>query len=146
GPTVSRSLGIPYVVAQPEAGPPEAGAGAAETPLRAALAAADAILTIGRVEIADAHPPINGSERLVELPLFLDLAPIDAAYRDRARYRATLASRLLLAADAPWLITMAGAASAADQESIRHLARILSRMSSLDWNLIVAGDGPACEV
>jgi hypothetical protein len=145
GPTVSRSLGIPYVVVQPEAGPSESGAGAAETPLRSVLAAADAILTIGRVEIADAHPPINRSDRLVELPLFLDLAPINAAHRDRARYRAALASRLLLAADAPWLITMVGADSVADQESIRHLARILSRMSSLDWNLIVAGDGPVCE-
>ena len=55
----------------------------------------------------------------------------------------TLATRLGLSMDSPWLLTVAAMRPGDRLDSYRALARALSRLALLDWQLLVVGAGPA---
>ncbi len=76
-------------------------------------------------------------ERLLHLAPFCDLARPMEARRSRAALRANLARRLGIGADAAWLVTVGGD-DAASQASMRLLIRALSRLLTLDWQLLLA--------
>jgi glycosyltransferase involved in cell wall biosynthesis len=141
GPTVARRLGIPYLVAEASLaarrveGPWALGHAAS----REAVAAADLVLAMTRKDAAGLAPEIADPSRLLLFPPFLDASPFVAATRDRAR----LAAAHGLDPDRPWLLAVAMMRDDVKLLSYRLLAEALERLRALDWQLLLAGDGPA---
>lgn len=144
GPTVSRRLGIPYVVAEASVarkravGPWAPGFAASLE----ALGAADLVLAVTGTDLEGLARELP-AERLRPFPPFLDDAPFAAAVRERADHRAGLARTHGLDPGAPWLLTVAMMRADAKLASYRLLAAALGRVADRPWHLLVAGDGPA---
>ncbi len=144
GPRVAAALGIPYVVAEPA--PALAGvlpAPAGEAALQQAVTGADAVVALTAIAADRAERLGAAPERITRIAPFLDLRPFVPVARMRDQHRATLAAQWHLPLDQPWLLTVAAMRPGARLESYRMLAECLSRLTTLDWCLIVAGDGPA---
>jgi glycosyltransferase involved in cell wall biosynthesis len=143
GPAVTTELGIPYVIAEASFAPKQAG-GLWDLGHRAV---ADTIRRADRIfqpNPADAEcvlPLIEQPERLVPLPPFLDTAPFHAV--SRAESRSTVAGRLGLDADMPWLLAVAMMRDDQKLRSYRCLAQSLAMITDVPWRLVLAGDGPA---
>ncbi|MEP6658046.1 MAG: glycosyltransferase family 4 protein, partial [Betaproteobacteria bacterium] len=138
GPTVCRALGIPYVVAEASIaakqrdGPWAAGyAGSV-----AAIVAADATVCLNPVD-APAVRQMRGAARLEDrLAPFLDVVAFTGA---AAQCMAVVPRR----SRRPRLVTVAMMRDGAKLASYRLLAAALARVTTLDWELVVVGDGPA---
>jgi glycosyltransferase involved in cell wall biosynthesis len=141
GPTVSRALGIPYVVAEASlaprraAGPWSLGHRAAEE----ALSAADTVVTLN----PDDAECLPAGLSQVTLAPFLDAGPFARAAADRDSHRSALARRLALDPASPWLLTVAMMRPGDKSESYRALAHALTRLEGSAWQLVVVGGGPA---
>ena len=136
GPRVSRSLDIPYVVAEASVAPamrdgPWARGYAASV---AAIEAASAALVLNPGDLAGVRAA-RGAGALTEvLPPFLDLVPLtDAAAQTGGAPRGRPMQ----------LITVAMMRPGNKLASYRLLAAALSLLCDLDWELVVVGDGAA---
>lgn len=144
GPVVSRTLHIPYVIAEASHAPKRAkgpwtvGHEAAAT----AIGAADAILAPTQLDMACVLPLLASPERVVQVPPFLDATPFLMAGAQRATHRARLAAAHGLDPARPWLLVMAMMREGAKLDSYRLLAQTLAQLSRPDWQLLVVGDGP----
>ena len=145
GPHVSTALGIPYVVAEPSYAAKRAGGAwaighdaCAEAIRRAAL-----LICPSRDDIAGVRAIVGSPQRIVHLPPFLDLAPFGAASQMRDAYRGKLAADNDLDTRLPWILAVAMMRPGDKLASYRELASALRRVADLDWQIIVAGDGPA---
>ena len=141
GPRVAAGLGIPYVVAEASVANKRA-----EGPWRfgheltlAALGQATLVITVNPAD-AEALPDRG---RIRMLRPFVDTAPLRAALQDRPRFRNELAARHGLDPEKPWLVTVAMMREGDKLESYRQLAQAMIRLASLDWQLVLVGDGPA---
>ncbi|MFQ5954294.1 MAG: glycosyltransferase family 4 protein [Kiloniellales bacterium] len=145
GPAVTRSLGIPYLVAEASIAPKRAGGPwqLGHEASRAAVAGAAAVLCFNAVDAQCLRPLLADPGRLVRLKPFLDAAPFADGARTRARQRAALADRYALEQDQPWLIAVAMMRPGDKLASFRLLGRALARLADRPWRLLVAGDGPA---
>lgn len=140
GPAVSRSLGIPYVIAEASYAPKQAG-GRFDLGHRAAaqaIAQADAVISLTTADTECLHPLLASPDRLSVLRPFVE----PPSPRDGIADRATLAHSLDLDPDAPWLLAVGMMRGGDKQRSFRILARALERLVSRDWRLLVVGDGP----
>lgn len=141
GPAVSGELGIPYIAVEASlankrtTGPWADGHKAVVS----ALAHAAAIIALNPVDIECLPDPA----RVHLLPPFLDAAPFRAAAARRASVRKTLAANFGIAADPPWLLTVAMMRNGDKLTSYQQLATALRNVASQDWQLVIAGDGPA---
>ena len=88
-------------------------------------------------------PLVGDPARLVDLPPFLDDAPYRAAHDMRPALRATLASRLDLPPEVPWLLAVGMMRPGDKLASYAALADSLRHLADRPWRLLVAGDGPA---
>lgn len=140
GPAASRSLGIPYVIAEASYAPKQAG-GRFDLGHRAAaqaIAQADAVISLTTADTECLRPLLASPDRLSVLRPFVEpLRP-----RDRAADRAALIGSLGLNPNVPWLLAVGMMRGGDKQRSFRILARALERLGSHDWNLLVVGDGP----
>ena len=145
GPTVSRALGIPYVVAEASIAGKQA-AGPWDLGHRATIEAvnnADAVLALTRVDGRGLESFMDDRTRLVSFPPFL-LTSSPTRNKGRA-FRSRIALELGLRPDVPWLVTVAMMRPDIKRESYRLLARSLARLTRTDWHLLVIGDGEAGE-
>ena len=145
GPPVSAALDIPYLVAEASSAPKQAdGAWAAgHAAAAAAIAGADAVLSVTGDDVACLRPLVGAPERLIALKPFLDPAPFAAARADRTAHRARLAAELDLGADAPWLLAVGMMRPGDKLASYRRLAAALGQLGDIAWRLVVVGGGPA---
>lgn len=145
GPAVTSALRIPYVIVEPSVSGRQA-----DGPWRigheatlAAIAHADAILSMSAKDHAGLRPLVTKPDRLQMFPPFIDAQPFTAAHACRRKHRNELSRRARLDPAMPWLSVAAMMRSGDKLQSYRTLARILMRLRDLDWVLLVAGDGPA---
>ncbi len=132
GAEVASALKIPYVLVDPRG--PDDGTAMTAGPVATVIALTDA-----SVFWAEAALPDTPVKRL--LP-FIDPGPYDAVRRLHAPQAAMIAGRHHFDPEAPKLLFV-GSMRAGDRlDSCRQLARALSRLVMLDWQMIVIGDGP----
>lgn len=138
GPHVANELRIPYVLIDPRGSESEAGDGAA----RQAVETAHAIVALSDASV---HwtTGLRPDGPLTRLLPFLDPAPYDSVRRVHGHQAASIAMRLGLKADGPRLLCVSAMRPGRHLDSFRMLARSLSRLAMIDWQLIVLGDGPA---
>jgi glycosyltransferase involved in cell wall biosynthesis len=138
GPTVSRALGIPYVVAEASvAAKQRSGAWAAGYAASvSAIEAAAATIFLNPVDLAGVRA-LRGPPRADEcLPPFLDLAALAAPAPAANSGALDRGGRLRL-------ITVAMMRPGAKLASYRLLAEALAKIAFPDWELVVVGDGTA---
>jgi len=144
GPVASAALGVPYVIAEPSHAPKRdnglwaIGHAGAE----AAIRHADLLLPPARYDI-ECLETLAPRERIVWLPPFLDAGLYREAQAARAAHRAALAAQHGLDPTRPWLCTVAMMRAGDKLASFRALAQALEKLPDADWQLLVAGDGPA---
>ena len=145
GPAVSRTLHIPYVVAEAshapkqKLGPWALGYEAASE----AIAAADLVFGLNSADSECVMPLLADPERLVPMKPFIDTLPFSSAGEDRERYRKALIRAYGIGPDVPVLLTVAMMRLGDKLTSYRILGRALSRLQARPWRLLVVGDGPA---
>jgi len=141
GPTVSSALGIPYVLLQPRPGDDSGAA------IRDACAAADGVITFssGRTGSIGRHLA-ERPERLITLSPFVDMRRVTAMMRNRSNHRAMWTARLQLSREMPWIIAAGPMTTERHLASFQMIARAMSPLSNLEWNLVVAGSGSQSEV
>jgi glycosyltransferase involved in cell wall biosynthesis len=145
GPTVSRTLGIPYVVAEASHAPKQKFGPWATGYEAAAEAISDADLVFG-LNSADAEcvlALLADSGRLVAMKPFIDTSRYAAAAANRERCRQALNRGHGLDADVPLLLTVAMMRHGDKLASYRVLGDALGRLRSRPWRLLVVGEGPA---
>lgn len=145
GPTVSRTLGIPYVVAEASiAGKQAAGRWAAgHAASLAAIGAAESILAMTRLDLPGLEGAVTDQRRIELFPPFLDASPFVAACENRATTRRRLAADHRLDPQQPWLLAVAMMRYDVKLQSFRLLAQALERIADLAWQILLVGDGPA---
>ena len=145
GPLVSAALGIPYVVAEASYATKRAGGPWAIGHDACANAIKSAALVVcpSRDDIAGVRALVDSPERILHLPPFLDLAPFLGGREGRDAYRSKLAADQDLDTRLPWILVVAMMRPGDKLASYQQLALALARLADLDWQLIVAGDGPA---
>ncbi len=142
GPLVSKSLGIPYVVAEGTVAEKQRdglwreGFAAAT----AAIAKADLVIALNTTDLPGVASVVTDPARIVYLPPFLDLTAFEAR-NGREQERARLADRLRLPLEPPWLVTVAMMRVGNKLDSYRALAKALDTCLHLPWHLIIVGDG-----
>lgn len=138
GPRVSRTLAIPYVVAEASHAPKRAG-GAWDLGYRAAaeaIGAADIVYAMTRLDSACLKPLVPPGHRLCCLPPFID--DTDLVAPDRAK----LSHRFDLDMKRHWLLSVAMMRPGDKLASYRELAAALALLQGEDWQLLLVGDGP----
>ncbi len=146
GPTVSRALGIPYLLVEASHAAKQAHGhwqlGHAAT--AAAVRQAAVVLAMTEVDAAGLAPLLQPPQQLRRLPPFLDPAPYAAARLRRAEHRQWLAAaHQSLDPAQPWLLAVGMMRPDAKRDSYRLLAAALDKIKTLTWQLIIVGDGIA---
>ncbi len=145
GPTLARELAIPYLVAEASiaerraSGPHSAGHRATVEAVRAAAR----IFIINPADREDLEPVVQGRDRLVDLPAFLDTAAYAKLVPERLALRRALAKSRSLDGAVPWLLSVAMMRPGDKLASYQTLGRALQHLLDLDWRLLVVGDGTA---
>jgi glycosyltransferase involved in cell wall biosynthesis len=144
GPSVSRALGIPYVVIEGTVAPKQRTGPWREGFIAAteAIVDADLVVAINSSDIPCVRAVLKDPERLVQLKPFIDLSTFNASAVS-GDVRARLASELGIATTLPWLVTVAMMRPGNKLESFRLLARALGANQETPWHLLVIGDGGA---
>lgn len=143
GPRVAKGLNIPYLVAEASVANKRA-----QSPWRlshqSVLNALAAAATVVVLNPADAECLPKGQHCQTLIP-FLDPAPFQGTAAERANHRAALiaATGAVLDPNRPWLLTVAMMREGDKLASYRLLAQSLHSLPDIDWQLIIAGDGPA---
>jgi glycosyltransferase involved in cell wall biosynthesis len=133
GPTVTRALGIPYVIAEASHSPRRAQ-GATRLGHRAAeraIAAADLILTVNPRDFPGVRSRMRPAAHQILLPPFIDAEPFRAAATMRRSN------------DPPLLLSVAMMRTRDKLDSYRVLAKAFARLEDRCWQAVLVGDGPA---
>ena len=141
GPAVAGALGVPYVVAEASVAGKQAK-GAWDLGHRATIEginAAAKVLALTRVDAVDLAKWLRDRRKLVLFPPFL--AQAMERPRDLEGARSNLSDELGLAMEPVWLVTVAMMRDDIKTVSYRLLGRALAAMRSVDWRLLVIGDG-----
>jgi glycosyltransferase involved in cell wall biosynthesis len=141
GPTVSAAVGIPYVLVQPRVGDDSGGA------IRDACAGADGIIIFSSGRAGSIRRYLTERpERLVTLRPFVDIRRLAGGMLSKPNRRATWATKLRLPGETPWIIAAGPMTTERHLASFQTVARAMSPLSNLPWNLVVAGSGSQSEV
>lgn len=138
GPHVAHELRIPYVLIDPRGTESKTS----DRAVRQAVETADAIVALSDASVHWASG-LRPDGPLTRLLPFLDPAPYDSVRRVHGHQAASIAMRLGLKAGGPRLLCVSAMRPGRHLDSFRMLARALSRLAIIDWQLIVLGDGPA---
>jgi glycosyltransferase involved in cell wall biosynthesis len=132
GPTVSRVLGIPYLVAEASHAPKRAGGpwDIGHRAVEAALREADAVVGLNPADRDCVLPLLGGPGRWTALPPFIDARRYGEC-RDVAR------------SGPPRLIALAMMRDGDKLASYRLLGAALASLLDLPWSLEIIGDGSA---
>lgn len=133
GPALSEKLGIPYVLLEPTA--------QGRTPT-SELSAAAAVITSDQSRLTNLGADPQLSEKVHGLRPLVDLSEMQSALHFKEPHRASLATRLRLPSDVPWLLVHGRADGDDAIANYALIGRAMSRLAMEDWRLIVAVDGP----
>ena len=141
GPRVAEALGIPYLLAEASLANKRANGPWAlgHEATRAALNRAAAVISLNPDDV----PCLPDPDRVRPMAPFLDLAPYRAAAAGGATARAAVAEAHGLNPARPWLLAVAMMRPGDKLASYRLLAAALQGLPEIDWQLLIAGDGPA---
>ena len=144
GPTVSRALAIPYLVAEASHAPKRARDGWApqHAVAEAAMRQADHVFCMTRHDMACVAPLVAPPHRLQRLAPFLDLEALPAGSPDAVRdwrQRAGADERTCL------LLAVAMMRPGDKQRSYDSLAEALQHLETRDWRLLIVGDGDGAD-
>ncbi len=139
GPAVAAALSIPYLVAEPSFAPKRAGGpwDIGHRAAAAAIAAADRLFCLTRLDMACVAPLLPDAGRMTFLPPFLDATPFAAARPERD----ALAARFRLDPDKRWLLAVGMMRPGDKQRSFQRLGEAMTRLDGGDAQLLVVGDG-----
>lgn len=144
GPRVSEALRIPYVVAEASYAPKQAG-GPWDIGHRAAASAISrsaAILALNSNDIPCVLPLLDNPRRLIPMRPFLDTREYPARNGNEPE-RGALCRRFNVAADRPWLLTVAMMRYGNKLACYRVLADALRSVREPRLVALLVGDGPA---
>ncbi|MHA1151278.1 MAG: glycosyltransferase family 4 protein [Alphaproteobacteria bacterium] len=141
GPRVAEALGIPYLLAEASLANKRAGGPWAlgHEAARAAFDRAAAVISLNPDDVECLPDP----GRVRPMAPFLDPAPYQAAAAAREAARTALTEAHDLDPARPWLLAVAMMRPGDKLASYRLLAAALQMLGGSDWQLLVAGDGPA---
>lgn len=144
GPKVAAALEIPYLVAEASFAPKRAGGpwDIGHCAAARAIAAADCVFCMTRLDMACVRPLVPAGHRLFFLPPFLDPQPFVRA-RTAQTGRTELARRFGLDPERRWLLAVAMMRPGDKLLSYQRLGAALAHLGGGDWQLLVVGDGPA---
>ena len=144
GPSLSRALGIPYVVIEGTVAPKQLSGAWRQGFVAAtrAISEADLVVAINRSDMPCVRQVLKDPRRLVYLEPFVDLSVFSPRVTGGGR-RARLAAELRIPADGDWLITVAMMRPGNKLDSYRVLAKALAANRDRPWHILVVGDGPA---
>ena len=143
GPRVSRELSIPYVLLEPQVGTGTSELAVAEEKESAknAVKAADAIVATRSVVTHALATMVPDASRLIHLLPFQDLTSSLAASHLRSAGRNELVTKLNLSGTAACLVTDGPQEPGPSLDDWHMLARALSRIVMLDWQLVILDGG-----
>ena len=145
GPLVTRTLGIPYCVAEASYstrqadGPWRIGHRAVAD----ALAAAQLVVSINPKDEPGVRPRVGPNTQLASIQPFIDGTTLQAARANRQSHRAELARHFGLDSNVPWLVAIGMMREGDKAESYALLSAALAQLADRPWQLIVIGDGVA---
>lgn len=141
GPRVAEALGIPYLLAEASLANKRANGPWAlgHEATKAALDRAAAVISLNPGDVECLPDP----DRVRPMAPFLDPAPFQAAATKRETGRKALAEVHGLDPTQPWLLAVAMMRPGDKLASYRLLAAVLQRLEGRDWQLLIAGNGPA---
>jgi len=141
GPRVAEGLGIPYLLVEASLANKHANGPWAQghEATRAALDRAAAVISLNPDDVECLPDPV----RVRPLAPFLDPAPFQSAAAGRAAARSMLAESHGLDTTQPWLLAVAMMRPGDKLASYRLLATALHRIEASNWQILIAGDGPA---
>ena len=148
GPQISRTLNIPYIVAEASHAPKQAGGPWHDGYLaaREAMLMAASVIALNPVDIACVEQLLatshGVSDRVSRLPPFFDAQRFRNWSQQKDACR-KLSIELGLEPDIPVLICVAMMRSRAKMDSYTLLAAALKAMTQIPWQLVIVGDGPA---
>lgn len=144
GPSVSRALDIPYVVAEASYAPKQSSGPWAmgHDAAGEAIAQADAIIALNSTDIPCIVPLLDNPQRVTRLKPFLDTAAYSFS-GDREQLRASIQRKYGVDSSVPWLLSVAMMRGGRKLHSFQILAEALRYISHHRWCLLVVGDGPA---
>lgn len=145
GAEISKTLGIPYVVAEAayapkqQTGPWHAGLAQVETALRSA----DGVISLNPRDRHCIQPFLNANVTQSSLLPFTRQLP--NRQEERGRLKARLGQHLGIDSRPPWLIAVAMMRKGDKERSFWVLASALVQILDLDWQLILIGSGDAAD-
>ncbi len=141
GPRVAAALGIPYLVAEASFAPKQAGGpwGMGHQAAGHAIAAADLVFCMTRLDMACVQPLIRADHELVFLPPFLDAAPFLGVEQNRKR----VAQFYGVDPSKYWLLAVGMMRPGDKLQSYQRLGAALHHLDRDDIQLLVLGDGAA---
>ena len=144
GPIVAAHFVIPYVIAEASHAPKRAAGPWAigHAGVKQAIAAADAVINLTRLDRAMVEPLVVTPGESVYLPPFIDTEPFTAAADNAAAHRAALAAELSLDPASRWLLSVAMMRAGSKLESYKALGEVMGAVKSDCWTLVIVGDGP----
>ena len=145
---MSAALGMGYVVAEASHAPKRADGpwALAHNAVTTALAAADSVLALTKLDMPCVEPLLSNHARQIYLPPFLDLTSDvgkDLRAGKREDLRTSLAKQHQLDADKHWLLAVAMMRAGDKLNSYRLLAHGLASLPGDDWQIVIVGDGDA---
>ena len=145
GPEISKTLGIPYVVAEAsyapkqQMGPWQTGL----TRVERALQSADGVISLNPRDRHCIQPFLNANVIQSSLLPFTRQLPNRQEKHDGLKAR--LGQHLGADSRAPWLIVVAMMRKGDKEHSFRILASALAQILDLDWQLMLIGSGDAAD-
>jgi glycosyltransferase involved in cell wall biosynthesis len=143
GPSITRDLGIPYIVADASIAPGKADGPWAEGHRATARAIAQArrVIAFDPVDMPCLETATPVPSRLVTMPPFVPVS--ERLPGNRAKGRESLATTHGLDPRLPWIVVAAMMRPGAKLESYRVLAQAMAVIADQPCVLLVAGGGPA---
>lgn len=145
GPAAAQSLGIPYVAIEAAYAPRQAtgpwATGLAQ--VARCIKAAELVIGLNPADGECVRPMLRPSARYIDHPPFIDGTQLRAAEQNRTAIRDRLAAATGLDRRLPWIIAVGMMRDGNKLACYEALAAALASVSTLPWQLIIAGDGPA---
>ena len=141
GPRITAALGIPYLVAEASFAPKQAGGpwDMGHQAAGRAIAAADLVFCMTRLDMACVQPLIPADHDLVFLPPFLDVVPFLGVEQNRKK----VAQFYGVDPSKYWLLAVGMMRPGDKLQSYQRLGAALRHLDRDDMQLLVLGDGAA---
>ena len=147
GPAVSRSLDIPYVIAEPSHAAKRASGNWAlgHHACESAIRQASLLLCPSHDDMPALSSLLGTSAHIVHLPPFLNTAAQQAQSGSREIHRTRLRAAHHIDPRSAWLLAVGMMRPGDKLASYRALAATLALLADRPWSLLIAGDGPMRE-